>query len=179
MAYEAEIIAAAARYGVDSHVALAVAQQESGRQQYWQSGPKKGQLKIGSAGEIGIFQVEPASAPGVDLRDPHQNIQAGVGLLAKLYAQFRTWPLALAAYNWGAKGVNEVLAGKRQLPTQVRQYVQAVMGAIQGSQAPGGGLAPWQASGALQAPVKPGKLSPAVVAVGILAVGVVIVLALR
>ena len=54
MAYESEIIAAAARYGVDSHVALAVAQQESGRQQYWQSGPKKGQLKIGSAGEIGM-----------------------------------------------------------------------------------------------------------------------------
>ena len=175
MAYESEIIAAAARYGVDSHVALAVAQQESGRQQY----SADGQVKTGKAGELGIFQVEPASAPGVDLRDPHQNIQAGVGLLAKLYAQFRTWPLALAAYNWGAKGVNEVLAGKRQIPTQVSQYVQAVMGAAQGSQASGGGLAPWQASGALQAPVKPGKLSPAVVAVGILAVGVVIVLALR
>ena len=48
----------------------------------------------------------PAAAQGVtDPYDPTQDIPAGVGLLAKLYAQYGNWNTALEAYSEGQGAV--------------------------------------------------------------------------
>ena len=88
-----QIRAAAAAYGVDPAIALAVAQRESGFNQ----GAR------GAAGEVGVFQLMPATAQGlgVDPYNQDQNINGGVSLLAQLYAKFGDWTKALAAYNGG------------------------------------------------------------------------------
>ncbi|PSH05129.1 MAG: hypothetical protein CXZ00_02950 [Acidobacteria bacterium] len=124
MSYTADIIATAVANGVTPAIALAVARRESGINQY----RPDGSLLIGSAGEIGIFQVKPSSAPGVDLTDPQQNIQAGVGYLASLHRRFGSWPLAIAAYNWGPGRVQDAMGGKLAIPGSVTTYVNAVLG---------------------------------------------------
>jgi hypothetical protein len=56
-----------------------------------------------SAGAIGLFQLEPATAAGLNV-DPTSvsgNIQGGLTYLQQLYNQFGNWPDALAAYNEG------------------------------------------------------------------------------
>src|SRR5690242_7269539 len=85
--------------GVPPALALAVAQQESGVCQ-WRP---NGDLVRSSAGAIGVMQLMPATAAqlGVDPADPFQNIRGGVMYLAQMYDRFGTWPLTLAAYNWG------------------------------------------------------------------------------
>jgi soluble lytic murein transglycosylase-like protein len=86
--------------GVPPAIALAVAQQESGIQQTTASG----NLVTGSAGEIGVFQLMPATAAGlgVDPTDVSQNVSGGVSLLAQLYQKYGDWAAALSAYNSGS-----------------------------------------------------------------------------
>jgi soluble lytic murein transglycosylase-like protein len=86
--------------GVPPAIALAVAQQESGVSQWTASG----NLVTGSSGEIGVFQLMPATAAGlgVDPTDVNQNISGGISLLAQLYAKFGNWSQALSAYNSGS-----------------------------------------------------------------------------
>jgi soluble lytic murein transglycosylase-like protein len=80
-------------YGVDPAIALAVAQQESGFNQ----------AARGAAGEVGVFQLMPATASGLGVNpySTSENIQGGVSYLAQLYRQFGDWTKALAAYNGG------------------------------------------------------------------------------
>lgn len=87
----------AAQYGVPPAIALAVAQQESGLNQ----------AARGRAGEVGVFQLMPATAAGlgVDPYDPDANIEGGVRLLADNYHRFGDWSLALSAYNGGPSRV--------------------------------------------------------------------------
>jgi soluble lytic murein transglycosylase-like protein len=86
--------------GVPPQIALAVAQQESGTSQWTASG----NLVTGTSGEIGVFQLMPATAAslGVDPTDVNQNIAGGVGFLATLYAKYGDWASALSAYNSGS-----------------------------------------------------------------------------
>ena len=107
--------------GIDPAIALAVAQQESGTSQ-WQP---DGSLVTGSSGEVGVFQLMPATAAGlgVDPTDVTQNIQGGVSLLSQLYNQFGNWSQALAAYN---AGPGAVTSGK--IPASTNSYVNSVLG---------------------------------------------------
>jgi soluble lytic murein transglycosylase-like protein len=86
--------------GVPSSIALAVATQESGISQ-WNA---DGSLVTGSSGEIGVFQLMPATAAGlgVDPNDVSQNITGGISLLAQLYQKYQNWAQALSAYNSGS-----------------------------------------------------------------------------
>jgi hypothetical protein len=89
----------APNYGVPASLALAVAQKESGMN------PNA----VGSAGEIGLFQVKPSTAAqwGItNLYDPEANTQAGLSYLSQLYAEFGDWNLALEAYNGGPSHVS-------------------------------------------------------------------------
>lgn len=56
-----------------------------------------------SAGAVGLFQLMPGTAAGlnVDPTSPQGNIQGGETYLQQLYNQFGNWPDALAAYNEG------------------------------------------------------------------------------
>src|SRR5271155_4697685 len=92
-AIQNQIIQEANAQGVPSSIALAVAQQESS------FNPNA----VGSAGELGVFQLMPQYFPGAS--DLNTNISSGVGFLAQLYQQFGDWATALAAYNWGPTNV--------------------------------------------------------------------------
>lgn len=102
------IVDQATAQGVPPAIALAVAMQESGIQQ-WRA---NGQLVTGTSGEIGVFQLMPSTATqlGVDPADPLANIDGGIRYLASLYSQFGQWPLALVAYNWGPGNLQKYLS---------------------------------------------------------------------
>jgi soluble lytic murein transglycosylase-like protein len=91
------ISASAAKYGVPSSLALAVAQRESGLNQ----------SARGTSGEIGVFQLMPGTAAqlGVDPSSLDQNIDGGVRYLSQMYQQFGDWHTALEAYNGGPGNV--------------------------------------------------------------------------
>ena len=58
---------------------------------------------VSPAGAIGLFQLMPATAAGLNVNpnDPSQNIQGGLTYLQQLYNQFGNWTDALEAYNEG------------------------------------------------------------------------------
>lgn len=75
--------------GVDPKLALAVAQAESGFQQYDKSGNVLMSSTPGSHA-MGIFQLQPGTAKslGVDATNPYGNVYGGIKYLKQLLAQF-------------------------------------------------------------------------------------------
>jgi soluble lytic murein transglycosylase-like protein len=124
MDYSSTITQIAQQYGVDPSLALAVANQESGGQQYNSSGG----VLTSSAGAQGIFQLMPSTAAGlgVDPTDPVQNIQGGIEYLSQMLSQFGgNVQLALAAYNAGPGAVTA--AGGVPPYTETQNYVSSIM----------------------------------------------------
>lgn len=118
MNIQTTVEAAAAKYGVDPSLALAVAQQESGLNPNARS----------SAGAIGVMQLMPATAAqlGVDPNDPAQNIDGGVRYLSQLLSQFGgDTSLALAAYNAGPGAVQKYGGVPPYAETQ--NYVSSIL----------------------------------------------------
>lgn len=62
---------------------------------------------VSPAGAEGLGQLMPDTAAGlgVDPRDPWQNVLGAARLLRADYAEFRSWPHTLAAYNAGSGAV--------------------------------------------------------------------------
>ena len=98
------------------------------------------------SGPQGPMQVSEAAATDVgggDRFDLAQNRAIGRAYLAQLYARYRNWPDAIAAYNWGLGNVDAwVRAGRpsaKVLPS-VGVYLQRVLhesGLCEGSQSLG------------------------------------------
>lgn len=133
------ITAAAGQYGVDPRLALAVAWQES----HYDPNAR------GAAGEIGVFQLLPATAAqlGVDPYDAAQNIAGGVRYLRTQIDAFGDLAAALAAYNWGPGNVARWGAAWAQhAPASTRAYVQAILGTPP-PEPPGGGEVQTPANG--------------------------------
>jgi hypothetical protein len=127
---QSQIVLAANKYGVDPGLALAVAQQESG---YQQTG-KSGATLTSSAGAIGVMQLMPATAAGlnVDPNDQSQNIDGGVRLLSQLLKQFNgNVSYALAGYNAGAGNVQKY-GGIPPFP-ETQNYVASILANYQGA----------------------------------------------
>src|SRR5271166_1017405 len=102
-------------------------------------------------GALGLWQLMPDTArryglvvtPSRDERlDVDQSTRAAARYLRDLYQQFGSWPLALAAYNAGEQRVQRAIerSGKtdfiqlsslRLLPQETRNYVPAVLSAMQ------------------------------------------------
>ena len=116
--YLQEARAAARRYGVPEDLFLRLVQQESG----WN--PRARSVK----GAIGLAQLMPATARTlrVDPRDPSQNLDGGARYLAAQYRKFRSWRLALAAYNAGPEAVTKYGGVPPYRETQ--GYVRAILG---------------------------------------------------
>lgn len=119
------ITAEAQRQGLDPAIAIEVARAESGLDP---------NTPDSSAGAIGLFQLEPATAAqlGVDPRDVNQNIQGGVTYLLQLLSKFGALPTALAAYDWGMGNVGNALAqwGANFLahaPSETQNYVAKIL----------------------------------------------------
>jgi transglycosylase-like protein with SLT domain len=131
---------AAARYGVDPALALAVAQRESGLNPNAQS----------AAGAQGVMQLEPPTAAQYGVTnpfDPAQNIDGGVHYLSDLLRQYGDVAKALAAYNWGPGNLNAAIAryGANWLsavPSETQNYVAAISGVTAESNAPAPTLSP-------------------------------------
>ena len=102
-------------------------------------------------GARGLWQFMPATARRYGLRvdalrddrlDGEKSTRAAARYLGDLYAQFKDWPLALAAYNAGEDRVQRAieragsadfwaLSNGRQLPRETRAYVPSIFRAIQ------------------------------------------------
>ena len=69
---------------------------------------------------------ETARALGVDPRDPRQNLDGGARYLARQFRTFKSWRLALAAYNAGPEAVQA--HGGVPPYEETRAYVLAIWG---------------------------------------------------
>lgn len=110
--------AMASRHGIPEDLFLRLVQQESG----WN--PKA----VSHKGATGLAQLMPGTAQklGVDINDPHQNLEGGARYLKMMHQKFGSWRLALAAYNAGP-GAVEKHNGIPPYPETVN-YVKAILG---------------------------------------------------
>jgi soluble lytic murein transglycosylase-like protein len=110
--------AAARKHGVPEDLFLRLVQQESG----WNPSAKS------HAGALGLAQLMPDTARrlGVDPADPLENLEGGARYLRQQYDRFRSWRLALAAYNAGPDAVVKYDG----IPPyeETKGYVKAILG---------------------------------------------------
>lgn len=112
-------------------------------------------LALSPKGARGLWQLMPDTARRYGLRvderlderlDLEKSTTGAARYLRDLYAQFGSWPLALAAYNTGEQNLQKAierahsrdfstLSALGYLPSETRNYVPAVLSAI-GSQLP-------------------------------------------
>ena len=79
-------------------------------------------------GAIGLAQLMPDTARllRVDIHDPRENLEGGARYLAQQYREFRSWRLALAAYNAGPGAVRK--HGGVPPYDETRNYVEVIWG---------------------------------------------------
>lgn len=110
--------AAARKHGVPEDLFLRLVQQESG----WKVKAKS------HKGAYGLAQLMPATARflGVNHKDPRENLEGGAKYLRMQYDEFKTWRLALAAYNAGPGAVKK----HNGVPPykETRNYVKVIWG---------------------------------------------------
>jgi soluble lytic murein transglycosylase-like protein len=80
------------------------------------------------SGALGIMQIIPRWHPGVNVYDPRESIFYAGSLMRAYYNEFKNWPEALAAYNWGETNVRN--KGLAQMPLETRNYIRNVLGDI-------------------------------------------------
>ena len=117
-AYLENAKAAARKHGVPEDLFLRLVQQESG----WNP------VAVSTKGATGLAQLMPGTAQklGVDIDDPHQNLDGGARYLRMMYDKFGSWKLALAAYNAGPGAVER----HDGIPpyAETENYVKAILG---------------------------------------------------
>lgn len=109
--------AAEKKYGLPPYLLARVAQQESGFD------PKARNVNTGGSVDSGIMQINNVAHPGVNASDPATAIDYAGKYLRSLYLQTGTWPLALAAYNWG---IGNVKSRPAQMPESVKKYANSI-----------------------------------------------------
>lgn len=109
---------AARRNGVPEDLFLRLVQQESG----WNDKARS------HKGALGLAQLMPGTARvlRVNPNDPAQNLDGGARYLAEQYRTFRSWRLALAAYNAGPGAVQKY--GDVPPYKETQGYVKAILG---------------------------------------------------
>ena len=114
------VTAAAAAYGVDPSLAVAVAQRESGLN------PNLVNPTSGAAGLMQLMPATFASLGGTNIMDPTQNANAGVRYLGMMLAKYNgDISLALSAYNAGEQRVDR--DGKVPAIAETKNYVTDIM----------------------------------------------------
>lgn len=90
---------AARKHSVPEELFLRLVQQESGWNPH----------AVSHKGALGLAQLMPGTARllGVNPHDPKQNLEGGARYLSWQYRKFKSWRLALAAYNAGPKAVEK------------------------------------------------------------------------
>lgn len=93
---------------------------------------------VSSAGAQGIAQIVPRWHPNVNPLDPFASIDYAARYLRDLRRQTGSWPLALAAYNWGIGNLNNALTkyGRQNVlayaPKETRNYVTEIAADVPG-----------------------------------------------
>jgi soluble lytic murein transglycosylase-like protein len=77
------------------------------------------------SGACGIAQIIPRWHPGVDVWNPQEAIPYAAAYLQNLYGQFKSWKLALAAYNWGPGNLAKF--GITTAPDETREYYRSIL----------------------------------------------------
>lgn len=110
--------AAARRHNIPENLFLRLVQQESG----WNAQARS------HKGARGLAQLMPATARTlrVDPDDPAENLEGGARYLRMQYERFRSWRLALAAYNAGPGAVEK--HGGVPPYRETQGYVKAILG---------------------------------------------------
>jgi len=109
---------AAMKHGVPVDLFLKLVQQESG----WNAQARS------HKGAMGLAQLMPGTAAylGVNPNVPQENLEGGAKYLAEQYREFRSWRLALAAYNAGPHAVKKYGGVPPYKETQ--NYVKIIWG---------------------------------------------------
>lgn len=109
---------AARRHSVPEELFLRLVQQESGWNPHAES----------HKGALGLAQLMPqtARALGVNPRDPYENLDGGARYLSRQYRKFKSWRLALAAYNAGPEAVERY--GGVPPYKETKNYVRVIWG---------------------------------------------------
>lgn len=109
---------AARLHSIPEELFLRLVQQESG----WNPHAKS------HKGALGLAQLMPQTAEllGVNPHDPKQNLEGGARYLSWQYRKFKSWPLALAAYNAGPKAVEK--HGGIPPYKETQNYVKVIWG---------------------------------------------------
>jgi len=109
---------AARRHNVPEDLFLRLIQQESG----WNPNAKS------HKGALGLAQLMPGTARllRVDPHVPYENLDGGARYLSRQYKRFKSWRLALAAYNAGPDAVRE--HGGVPPYKETRNYVRVIWG---------------------------------------------------
>jgi hypothetical protein len=148
---------ASARFAVPEGWIRAVIRQESGGHEYLHGRPV-----TSDAGAMGLMQLMPATyamlrdrySLGNDPYDPHDNIIAGTGYIAELYARYGA-PAFLVAYDAGPRRMDDYNAGRGTLPNETVEYLASVAPALAADGPMTGPLAAYADAGAAQrAPVQ-------------------------
>ncbi len=110
--------AAARKYGIPEDLFKRLVQQESN----WNPNAKS------PKGALGLAQLMPQTARGlgVNPRKPMENLDGGARYLKQQYNRFRSWKLALAAYNAGPEAVEKYNGVPPYKET--RNYVSKILG---------------------------------------------------
>lgn len=121
---------AAQKAGVDEGLFDSLVSVESG----YDSGARS------RAGALGLCQLMPGTAQALGVTnplDPQQNLDGGARYLAQLLKQFKTTPVALAAYNAGPEAV---LKAGNSIPNypETQGYVKRVLDLFNARQPNGG-----------------------------------------
>jgi soluble lytic murein transglycosylase-like protein len=117
---------AAARYGIDPSLVMAIAERESNFRSV--VNPR--------TGACGVMQLLPSTAAAYGVTnclDAVQNIDAGVHVLADYLAQFGDVVKAVAAYDWGSGHLANAIAQWGEdwfshAPAETQAYVTAITG---------------------------------------------------
>ncbi|KUJ80883.1 lytic transglycosylase [Ruegeria marisrubri] len=109
---------AARKHNIPEDLFLRLVQQESG----WNPTAKS------HKGALGLAQLMPQTARllGVNPYDPKQNLEGGARYLSWQYRKFKSWRLALAAYNAGPEAVERYGGVPPYKETQ--NYVKSIWG---------------------------------------------------
>jgi len=86
---------------------------------------------VSKKGAMGLCQLMPKTAKRLGVKDPFnvdENLNAGAKLLRELYRKYRSWKLALAAYNAGEEAVEKY--GGIPPYRETRNYVKRILGNV-------------------------------------------------
>ena len=106
------------KYGLPKNILVGVMGAESNFNPY----------AVSPVGAKGLMQFMKATAQEYNINplNPSQAIDAAGKYLASSYKTFNSWEDALRSYNMGVGGLQQVKAGKKQLPKETAEYVGRV-----------------------------------------------------